>query len=72
MFFLEASDGLSLVVVHDNPNDGSGGSTQTRWNLSGDTAAFVVNDDPGEGAVVSAGGTQFDSTKNWIACCTDG
>lgn len=72
VFFLDALDGLSLVVVHDNPNDGSGGSTRTQWNLSGDTAAFVLGDDPGEGAVVSAGGTQFDSTKNWVSCCTDG
>jgi hypothetical protein len=72
IFLVSASDGLSLVVVHDNPNDGSGGSTQTRWNLSGDTAAQVLADDPGEPVAVSAGGTQFDSTKNWLACCTDG
>lgn len=71
-FFVSASDGLSLVVVHDNPNDGTGGSTRTRWNLTGDTAAQVVADDPGEPIVVSAGGTQFDSTKNWAPCCTDG
>ena len=71
-FFVDAGDGLSLVVVHDNPNDGSGGNTQTRWNLSGDTAAVVVEDDPGEPTTVSGGGTQFDSSKNWLACCTDG
>ena len=73
VFLVDASDGLSLVVVHDNPNDGSGGSTQTQWNLAGDpSAAFVVVDDPGEGIAVSGAGTQFNSTKNWIACCTDG
>lgn len=72
VFLVDASDGLSLVVVHDNPNDGSGGSTRTRWNLTGDTAAQVVADDPGEPVVVSGGGTQFDSTKNWAPCCTDG
>jgi hypothetical protein len=72
VFMVEASDGLTLVVVHDRPNDGSGGSTVTRWNLTGDTAAQVVADDPGEPLTVSMGGTQFDSTKNWIACCTDG
>ncbi|MDJ0741708.1 MAG: PEP-CTERM sorting domain-containing protein [Gammaproteobacteria bacterium] len=72
VFILNASDGLSLVVVHDNPNDGSGLSTQTRWNLSGDTAAGILADDPGEPVTVSMGGTQFDSTKNSAPCCTDG
>lgn len=72
VFMVDASDGLSLVVVHDKPVDGSGGSTRTRWNLVGDTAAQVLADDPGEPVIVSAGGTQFDSTKNWLACCTDG
>ncbi len=72
LFLINGSDGLSLAVVHDNPNDGSGGTTTTRWNLTGDTGAFVVVDDPGEGVAVSAGSTQFDSNKNWIACCTDG
>jgi hypothetical protein len=72
VFLLTASDGLSLVVVHDNPNDGSGGSTRTRWNLTGDTAAQVQADDPGEPVTVSMGGTQFDSIKNWAPCCTDG
>ncbi len=72
VFLVDAADGLSLVVVHDSPNDGSGGSTQTRWNLMGDTAAQVLADDPSESVLVSAGGTQFDSTRFWIACCTDG
>ena len=71
-FFVSASNGLSLVVVHDNPNDGSGGSTRTRWNLTGDIAAQVVADDPGEPITVSMAGMQFDSTKNWAPCCTDG
>lgn len=71
-FLLDASDGLSLVVVHDNVNDSSGGSTQTRWNLTGDTAAQVLADDPGEPVTVSGGGTQFDSSKAWVDCCTDG
>jgi len=72
-FLLDASDGMSLVVVHDKANDGSGGKTKTQWNLSGDpSAAFVLADDPGEGISVTGGGTQFNSTKTWISCCTDG
>lgn len=72
LFLVDAFDGLSLVVVHDNPNDGSGGRTQTQWNLNGDTAAQVAADDPGEPLTVSAGGTQFNSNKSWAPCCTDG
>ncbi len=72
IFLVDASDGLSLMMVHDKANDGSGGRTQTTWDLVGDTAAFVLSDDPGESLTVSAGGTHFESTKNWIACCTDG
>ncbi len=71
-FFVMASDGLNLVTVYDNPNDGSGGSVRMSWNLSGDTAAFTVGDDPGEGIMVSDGGTRFDTVHNWLACCTDG
>lgn len=71
-FFVLGSDGLALVQVHDAANDGSGGSTRSQWILTGDTAAQVLADDPGEPVTVSAGGTQFDSVKNWIACCTDG
>jgi hypothetical protein len=72
LFFVDAADGLSFVVVHDNPNDGSGGSTRTQWNLFGDTAGQVLADDTGEPVAISGGGTQFDSTKNWAPCCTDG
>jgi len=72
VFLVNASDGLSLVIVHDNPDDGSGGRTQTRWDLVGDTAAQRVADDPAEPLTVGGGGTQFDSTTNWLACCTDG
>ena len=72
IFMVDASDGLSLFVVHDKPSDGSGGKTKTQWNLLGDTAAEVLADDPSEAVTVSAGGTQFNSTKNWFGCCTDG
>lgn len=73
VFFVDASDGLSLVVVHDNPNDGTGGNTSTQWNLSNDTAGFAAIDgESGDTFTVSAGGTQFDISNNWLDCCTDG
>lgn len=72
VFMVSASNGLAMMVVHDNPNDGSGGSARMQFNLFGDTAGFLLGDDPGEGLTVSAGGTQFDSVHNWAPCCTDG
>ncbi|MHC4952574.1 MAG: PEP-CTERM sorting domain-containing protein [Planctomycetota bacterium] len=70
LFLVQASDGLSLVIVHDDPVDGSGGTANTRFDLVGDTATITVKDD-GEPGYVDTG-TQFSATHNWIACCTDG
>jgi hypothetical protein len=71
VFLVDASDGLSLVVVHDNPNDGSGGNTQMQWDLFGDpAAAYLQGDDPGEG--LGGGGTSFTTAHGWAPCCTDG
>lgn len=71
-FLLDAADGLSLVLVHDNTNDGSGFLAQTRWTLVGDSAGIVLVDDPVEVLNVSGGGTIFDSTLASVSCCTDG
>jgi len=76
-FFVEAADGLHYVVVHDNPNDGSGGRTQMTTVLAGGaggSTVFSVEDDPGEGTTVSDVGSDriFDTSHNWVACCTDG
>lgn len=72
-FFVESSDGLHMVVVHDRaPNDGSGGNTDMSATLVGDTAAFTVEDDPGEGTSVGGGGTTFTINHIWAPCCTDG
>ncbi|MCD4716145.1 MAG: PEP-CTERM sorting domain-containing protein [Desulfobacterales bacterium] len=71
IFFVNASEGLSMFVVHDKPNDGSGGQATTHFELGGgDTADFLVTDE--EGASVSGGGTIFDTNQTWLACCTDG
>ena len=42
-------------------------------DVAGDTAAVLVEDDPGE-AVTNVGGlgTQFLADHGWIGCCTDG
>jgi len=76
-FFVNAADGLHYVVVHDNPNDGSGGSTQMTTTLlggAGGGTVFSVEDDPAEGSAISdvAGDRVFDTFHNWLDCCTDG
>jgi len=72
LFLAQATDGLALYVVHDKPVDGAGGTSRMHWELTGDTAGVLQGDDPGEGIVVSGGGTVFDSSHGWGACCTDG
>ncbi|NIP24717.1 MAG: hypothetical protein GWN67_29290 [Phycisphaerae bacterium] len=72
LFLVRASDGLSLFVVHDKPDDGSGGSSRMHWEIFGDTVALLQNDDPGEGVTISGGGTVIDSRHGWSTCCTDG
>ena len=72
LFLADTADGLSLFVVHDKPDDGSGGTTTMHWTLAGDTTGVLVKDDPGETITVSGGGTIFDSSHGWLPCCTDG
>jgi hypothetical protein len=71
LFFVDTSNGLSLFMVHDQPNDVGGGQADLSFTLSDDTAAILVNDDPGE-PFTNTGGTQFDSDHIWSPCCTDG
>ena len=70
LFLVDALDGLSLFIVHDRPLDGAGGSANTQYDLSGDTASILVRDDNETGYTDT--GVQFGATHNWIACCTDG
>jgi len=72
LFLVQASDGLALFVVHDKPEDGSGGTTQMHWEVAGDTVGLLQDDDPGEGVVISGGGMVIDSSHGWAPCCTDG
>jgi hypothetical protein len=71
LFFVNASDGLHLFLVHDKANDGSGGSFRSRLELTGANAALVVRDDATE-SNSSGGGTIFTGNHTWSACCTDG
>ena len=74
VFLVNASDGLSLFVVYDQPDDFTGGSSAIDWTLTGDTAAVLFVDDPGDShtLTVNSGGTQFSASASWSDCCTDG
>ncbi|PXF57736.1 MAG: hypothetical protein C4B59_14670 [Candidatus Methanogaster sp.] len=72
LFLADTTDGLSLFVVHDKPEDGCGGTAAMKWTLAGDTANVLALDDPWENVTVSGGGTIFESSHGWMPCCTDG
>src|SRR5205085_1211385 len=74
LLFVNASDGLSLFMVHNNTNhaeNGNGGFANTQWELSGGTENVLKSDDDGE-AVASDGGTVFTAGMAWAQENTDG
>jgi hypothetical protein len=76
IFVVNTSDGVSLFVVHDQPQDGDGGSAQMQLELSGDPtgAARLVEDDPGDASRLGnlSGPNMFQTNHLWYPCCTDG
>lgn len=61
----------SLFIIHDRPQDGSGG--RTRFNLHGAVGAHIaVKDDPGELMTLDAATGEGLFRWNWAPCCTDG
>ena len=73
LFLVDGSDGLGLFVVHDKPQDGSGGHTEVGLSLAGDPDGFSVvqGDDPGEG-ITQVDPYNITAVHNWVSCCTDG
>jgi hypothetical protein len=67
-----AVDGLTLFIVHDKPQDGSGGQDRVQIDLSSAGADVLVKDDPGEAVVKSNGDKTFSALHTWAPCCTDG
>lgn len=59
------SEGLVLGIIHDQPDDGTGGNVSFSFDLTGDIADALMSDDAGE--MNATGGTW-----SWIGCCTDG
>ena len=71
LFLVDASDGLGLFVVHDD-GQSLGGNAQTKVELfGGDTATFLVKDDPGD-AIYTDSGIEFTVKQSWTQNFTDG
>ncbi len=70
------SGDVSLFVIYDIPNDGSGGNvdaTFTSTGLANEGVIFLVKDGEGGDFFTWNDGTGTGSTVNvWVACCTDG
>jgi len=77
-FVVHASNGgVSLFVVHDNRDDGSGGIAEMQCDLLNDSAGFVAWDDttandPDDEYGELGGGTQFTTANEWGNSFTDG
>ncbi|MGK7927507.1 MAG: PEP-CTERM sorting domain-containing protein [Spirulina sp.] len=81
LFLVQGSDGLGLFSVHDKYTTGrqGGGVADMQFDLFGDTASFLVKDDPGDQSYTETnsflGGTlqsTLTSKHKWWDCCTDG
>ena len=71
LFLVDASDGLGLFVVHDD-GISRGGNAETMVDLlGGDTATFLVQDDPGD-RIYTDNGTEFTARQSWQQGFTDG
>jgi len=74
LFFVNASDGLALFVVHNTSNRAEtsvAGTAETRFELSGGSATILQADDNEEKGTI-AGGTVFTTKMRWAGANTDG
>ncbi len=71
LFLVGASDGLGLFVVHDD-GIARGGNAETQVDLlGGDTATYLVQDDPGD-SIYTDTGIEFTARQSWTQGFTDG
>ncbi|MFC7044787.1 hypothetical protein ACFQH6_04565 [Halobacteriaceae archaeon GCM10025711] len=66
IFFYSGPRGISLVFIHDAPNDGSGGQTVMHFDTLPSEGRWILPDDPGETY------TRTQARWGWAPCCTDG
>lgn len=74
LFLVQASNGLGLFSVHDQQGDGSGGTADMKFDLIGDTASFLVKDDPASSAdkYITNDNRTFTTNNLWGKGPTDG
>ena len=72
LFLYENAGDVSLVIIHDKPDDGSGGHVIFDFSGIPGGAAFVVRDDPGEDPYFIDGTGSSTVDWGWAPCCTDG
>jgi Concanavalin A-like lectin/glucanases superfamily/Immunoglobulin I-set domain len=75
LMVVQASDGLSLVILHDQPGVSNGGGTaNTRVDIvaSATPISRVVEDDPGERYTGNPGSSFFAASHDWSSPNTDG
>lgn len=69
LFFWSGPNGLSLMVIHDKPRDGSGGAVSMDFtNLPTREGYWIVEDDPGD----FESSTDVTPDWSWTADNTDG
>ncbi|PSP78175.1 hypothetical protein BRC81_09060 [Halobacteriales archaeon QS_1_68_20] len=67
LFFYDGPETTSLVVIHDEPNTGDGGSVTMKLAPLPREGEWAVPDDPWD-----VGYEDGRVTWNWFPCCTDG
>ena len=79
LFFANTTDGLTLGIVHDRPDNPAGGKAEMKFELFNDPDGMqrTVEDDPqadeeGSGYTGNSGDSLFTTAQDWNACCTDG
>lgn len=72
LFLVDATDGLSLFVVHDRPQDSGWGRASMQVDLLGDDADLLVMDDAPQYDRYIGQDSSFLLQHGWGTCCTDG
>lgn len=66
LFLYDGPDGVSLFVIHDEPNTDSGGDVTLSFTGLPQTGEWVVTDDSGDSY------SHQRASWRWWSCCTDG
>ncbi|WP_430504308.1 hypothetical protein [Haloparvum sp. PAK95] len=66
LFLYDGPNGLSLFIIHDEPNTNSGGNVTLSFTGLPETGSWVVTDDSGDSY------SHQQASWRWYPCCTDG